>query len=688
MALAFHLRSATQLRLLLALLVWALFAFGTVPAMGAVERVAGVAPDRISETVTTPNGRLLVTLRHSIPAGQPSDGAPVQLRPDAMFSSLASGGDIPATWRRLDTGRGPDADGRFQLVRGETATFEVRGTFNTPGSWETAIEALDAAGNIASRVVLAIVRTAPPPIPATLLSEPRLTRIDLNLWEAWTGAEHKVQLRARNAGTDPLPVGGSTIGEVSVVTGPSELAAALVESFSVPPRDCAGVLEAGQACSVTLSVPPGLVPGRYVAEVILSGASGGQSVRAQTVEVRASAWWAGCIAALGALLGALVTGWRTSGRQLVEARILAAERRRQASRLLEATTTLPAARRALIHLVERLRGLDAAIRRGTPSPDLAPYDERLQAIAAAVEAHAAAERFAAAQAVPIASAKADLAEALDKASRDATLDAGSSQAIATAAAALRDGVGAAEALIRAATEADDALALVGLPLRQLLANTAVSTAWGMLEDARAAAFLPLEKTETLAKRTTDLSKQTAVLRKQLAGTEVPDAILAFLQQAASADEKREKNLQIPLKDAGDVKRRWETLPLEERLRNANGFAETFARTHPDAFDSGTEVAAPARPEIPTVVPPGSAMTLDLDGLFSGPARLASLDELEGFRTWWNWLTNLAVLAGIGAAAVLILWVDNPVWGSPADFVTALLAGIGTRLAIGTVAART
>jgi hypothetical protein len=81
------------------------------------------------------------------------------------------------------------------------------------------------------------------------------------------------------------------------------------------------------------------------------------------------------------------------------------------------------------------------------------------------------------------------------------------------------------------------------------------------------------------------------------------------------------------------------------------------------------------------------MTLGFEGLLAGPARLASLDELEGFRTRWTWLTNGAVLVGIGAAAVPILWADNPVWGSTTDMVTALLAGIGTRLAIGTVAPR-
>lgn len=684
-----HARSRAQRGRLSASAACLFYASGIVPAIGAVERIVGPAPDRIAESILAPSGRLRVTLRNTAAAGTTGGGAPVQLRPQAVFSSVASGEDTPATWRRLDTGRGPDGDGRFQLAPSDTATFEVRGTFGTPGSWETAIEAIDTDGNVLSRIVLAIDRSIPAqtPIPATLLADPHNARIGLYPWEGSTEAGRVVLLQARNSTTEQLRLSGVTIGQVSIASGTTEVAAALTRGFSVGSRDCTGSLSAGQVCSVTLGVPAGLAPGRYAAEVIVSGEGGGQSARTQTIEVRASAWWAGGLAALGALLGALVTGWRSSGRQLVEARILAAERRRQAG-LLEAATTVPAARRAIAHLMDRLRDLDSAIRRGTASSDLAPYDERLQALAAAVEAQAQAERIPPVQAQPIALMKAALETVLDGASKSTLLEAKASQDILAAAAALRVAVGETEALARAATEAGNTLALIRPTLRRILSQGAVGECVANLEDAQASAFLPLEPDATLAKRTDHLGQLVATLRAALTGTLVPDTVLGVLRKLhdATPDDQRTQDLRAALAAAKQLGNRWPALPLEARLREANHLAEAFADTFPQALESGAEAAAgPTPPVIPALLPAGNALTLDLDGLLSGPTRLASLDELEGFRTRWNRLTNLAVLVGIGAAAVPILWSDNSVWGTPTDLVTALLAGIGTRLAIGTVA---
>jgi len=678
-------------RRFVALVVSVFCAFGILPAVGAIERVAGTAPDRVTETITAPSGRMLVTLRNTAAPGQPGSDSPVQLRAHAMFSSLVSGNDTRADWLRLDTGRGPDADRRFQLARGETATFEVRGTFATAGIWETAIEALDTAGNITSRVVLAIERRmpVPPAVPNNLLAEPRVARIGLGPWNARTAAPHSIRLQARNQGTEALTLTLAGIGQVTTAAGAAEQAAALEEAFSVSSTDCSGQLGAGQGCTLTLAVPVGLAPGRYVAEVMVSGAGGGQSLRAQTVEVRASAWWAGALAALGALLGALVTGWRTTGRQLVEARIFAAERRRQAG-LLEAATNLPAARRSIAHLMDRLRELDGTIRRGKSNPDLAPHDERLQAIAAAVEAHALAERIPPEQGQALAAAKEKLAKALDAAALGTVLKPEASQAILTVAAALRELVAAVEALVRAAAEADADLTLVGPSLCRLLELEGKLDELPALKDARAAAFLPARDAEELAKRTPEIRSAIVALRKALSGTAVPEAIVVALCRlhAAATEEDQRRDFAEAVAKAERLASRWPTLPAEVRLREADRFAEAILSASARAPDGRTEsAAAPAQPPIPALLPAGSPMTLDLDGLLSGPSRLASLDELEGFRTLWSWLTNIAVLIGIGAAAVPILWADNPVWGSSTDLIAALLAGIGTRLAIGTVASR-
>ena len=48
------------------------------------------------------------------------------------------------------------------------------------------------------------------------------------------------------------------------------------------------------------------------------------------------------------------------------------------------------------------------------------------------------------------------------------------------------------------------------------------------------------------------------------------------------------------------------------------------------------------------------------------------------------LANAAVLVLTAAIGVLTLWAQAPAWGTPSDLVIALLAGAGSRLAIGTL----
>lgn len=657
------------------------------PARAVVERIAGVAPERIAETITAAAGRLLITLRNSPTAGQQGGDQPLQLRPEPTFRPLAEGPALPASWTRLSTGLAPE-NGRFTLGASETATFEVRGTFPSAGSWETALDVLAPDGVVASRFVLSVIRAAQPPlppIPSDLLLETRPASIQLLAWELETADTRHVRLVGRNAGTETLRLRGADVGRVSQLAGQAEVAVAPVGRVAVARGGCVGTLPPQHSCALTLDLPASLAPGRYVAEVLLAGEDGGQSVRNQTIEVRASAWWAGGIAALGALLGALTTGWRSSGRRLVEARIMAAERRRQLG-LIENATTWPAARRATRHLMERLRDLDGAIRRGNATPDLTPHDERMQTIAAAVEAHAAAERLPAAQAALLVQPRQALAAALDAAAAGATLDQDLSKKIVAATVALRGETAAVEGLMHAAEAADAALGSVGPKLRGVLAaaQAVPVTAWQELEDARDDAFAPVAKGESVADRAAALQRLSQRLVTQVTGDTVVQAVQQQAKQLLDATPQ-DQRLQAAEQAARELQPRWGTLPADQRLR----LASQYAADHAGAFDRRLETAAavpPAVPPgIPSLLPAGGGLTLDLDGLLAGPARVASLDELRGFWTRWTWFTNGAVLVGIGAAAVPVLWVGNPVWGSPTDLVTALLAGIGTRLAIGTVA---
>jgi hypothetical protein len=644
-------------------------------SVAAVERVASPTPETVPVTITAPAGRVTVTLRNS------PGGGDARIRPQRHFRPVSENAQqVEAAWTRLDTGLSTGADGLFTLAPGASATFEARGTFPAAGTWETAL-AVEAEGTTPPAFfALPVTRTVPPaqPLPVDFLLQTLPTRIDLPVGVWTTDTQREVSLAARNATSAPLAVASVTLGRVTTAAGQTEITTALSARPEVNSENCRRTLEPNDPCFATMTVPLGLEPGRYLFEVVATGAGGGQSVRFQPVEVRASAWWAAALVASGALLGTIVTGWRQSGRQLVEARILAAERSRQ-SALLGSNTTMPDARASAENLVERLRELDAQIRRGTTAPDLAPYDGRLQAIASAVRVHAAVERLRDPQQRELLQQALDtLSKALATAAASTTLDPAQTTAIAQAAAALRADVDALDKLVSAVQEADRSLAAVGGPLRRLLQAEALGEAWRALSTAREDALDSTAGGDLNARRQKLESARVALAT---ALGELPAPLVNLV-----------RNLQNPHKNPAieEAKAKAERLaenapgqsPMQ-RLIAANRYADEHAAV---LVPGGMEAAAaPTAATVPTLVGPGSALTLDLGGLLIGPSNPASLEHLRRHRTLLDIGTNLAVLAGLGLVGVLTLWAGNPTWGTWTDCATALLAGLGTRLAIGTVA---
>ena len=142
-------------------------------------------------------------------------------------------------------------------------------------------------------------------------------------------------------------------------------------------NSCTEVL-ANQPCTFDVQLPQGLAPGSYSLEVLVPGKGGGQSARTVNIDVRASAWLAGIVIALGVALGGAVTDWRTTARPIVNRRIIVARLREDVERLAETATQVPVARRVR-QLVLELKALDAEILAGeTETAKLAMYRERFE----------------------------------------------------------------------------------------------------------------------------------------------------------------------------------------------------------------------------------------------------------------------------------------------------------------------
>lgn len=641
----------------------------------AVERVSGSAPERVAETTAVSAGRVQITLR-SI-KGQPA----AQLRPEANFRHATSNLSAAAKWVRLADGHEPDAQGRYSLADNETVTFEASGSFSQAGVWETALDVLGSDGSVAKRFVLAVTRTVPA-FPRDFLVEPRPSNIDLGLFSPLAGEVRHITLGGRNATNDSIEVSKVGIVRFAMLAGQAELAAAS-SGQPAAESDCVGMLAPQQDCAITLKVPKEIGPGRYVVDIAAAG-PGGQSLRSQQIDLRASAWWAGLLVVVGATLGALIDRWRTGGRATVGVRIAIAEYDRKCQ-MLAGLTQLPAARRALLHLQWQLMELDRGVRGGGTAPELKPFDERLRAITAAVQAYAAAEHVSGPPGALLVRLRQDLVTLLEQASADAA-ESATSQAMAKAAAALLDAVREMGALIRMAKAADEVLARLDTPLLHLLNDKGLDQARSLLSEQRRQVFALLANggTSTVAERTMALDQNIQGLNNIATPllAAFPERMMRPAESgSASAAGEKKNAFAAAFEAAKDLKRRWDSLSPEQRQMEARSYAVTYGAV---LGVGGEEEGAVPTLEVPALLSAQTVLTLDTSSLLVGPSHPVSMETLQQYRTRWDFLTNAAVALSIGAVGVLALWNGNTTWGATTDLLLALLAGMGTRVAIGTV----
>ncbi len=638
----------------------ALIAAAPGPSAAEVGVVDGPAPERRAAIIVGQSGEASLTLRN--------DGAEtVRVTGSAQFVHEASGAGTPATWRRIGDGAAQPPGG-FALAPGETAAFQARGAFARPGVHVATLDTREATGP-AHRFELAVDRRIEP-VPAAFLLDPPRFRIGLGVFEASTGSSRVARIAGRNATTGELIVASVRTTGLVRTDGGAEVSVASSAPISTDAADCIGPRAPQQDCVVDVALPAGLSPGAYRLDVAALGAGGGQSVRSVAFDVRASPLWAGGLVALGALAGALVSVWRGSGAALIARRIRIADLRSAAARLAGEAAD-PAILRRARRATRDARALDAAAGRGEDvSASLAEQAARIETLTLLDETYRAARTLSERGAAIVAPRVAALTGALDGPGWPA-------DEIEAAATALRAELRAAPDFATATDRLGAALA--ALPPGAVSAfgeDPAFEEAHDAARAAIADALGPLGPADdTLAARAAHLGD---TLRALDAATRAAQAgVRATLRARLAALRSRR-----PAKDGNvaAIETRLAAAPDPLSVEAAARFADAISRLEA----GGVEAAGAPSPQIqiPGILGANSALILDIDAAIFGPAGLASARTLADRARLMSVLTNAVVLAALGAVGVLALWTPNPAWGSAADIATALLAGLGTRLAIG------
>ena len=518
------------------------------------------------------------------------------------------------------------------------------------------------------------------PVPDTFLSEPRPVRIGLNLGR--DAEPFIIGIDGRNAATGPVRLAPPVIGPLLSVEGDVSTQEATRKPVELRANSCTGELPAGRSCAISLALPSDIGAGRYTIDVMLPGADGGQSARTIPINVRTSPWLAGLVIAIGVALGALVTDWRTTARPVTGRRIEAASLRESARKLAE-TSAQPSVQARAREMVRELRAADADIIAGKDVAQLlAERQQRLELLRRSeqlLDAATAPQGEAAGIFRPPARRLAAALDAVDWKAEDVEA-AGKALALELSGfPRLHD---AAVAYNAVATRLAPAIA-------RCPKSAAIQKDWAAAARLREQAFegiagTPPAGTTEVTKRAADLEAATRKL------TDQADAIAAAVLdelQAAIAEKLADPALKPPpRKVLEDLARQSKALAgsaesPQAKIDKALRLWAEFDRQSPvlESTEAATETV------VPKILPEDSGLRYEWDVETFQPELGASSAALQRSLRRWNWITSLVTLAGIAAVGVLVLWVPNTAWGTVQDVILALLAGAGTRLAIGTIA---
>ena len=620
-----------------------------------------IAADALAVSASGPVGRARVPLQ-----APPGAALVVHVEPRLWSDRL---GNIPATWTRLPEGAAVEPGQPLTIAAGSSATLQVEGTLPRAGAYTTFVR-VDASAASSGREVKLTITRAVPEVPTDFLVAPNPVRIDLALFPLGhfgRARGRQVRMIGHNAGAVDLDLGGARLGEVSRLEGDAAIGLATRPLFELVADNCRGWIAIKASCALTLQVPPNLAPGRYKIDVAVEGTSGGQSTRTLTLEVRASAWIAGLVVALGVLLGLGISTWRTTGQPLV-VQLVATATTRDRLRSLAAGAT-GRVKTAYVRLLAEIDALNARIAGGEDAHvDCSALGTRVDALIAADEALRAVADGEAGVRTMLAPMVAALEAAFSATNWDAAT-------LSAATGALREEYNALPRLksaVDAANQVHDSYSDLW-PLAEKKVAAEIQAAWRALEVGlrnAASAIQPVPKKTVAAERAIDLEASCRTIK---------DNERVIAQAALAVVIARLKALPEPTEAQKQLLARAEAMTNPSAKNLADFVAQSRETLPADQSPSMALGAGVANPIIPAI--DGALAFLDDPLLGSSLANL-SPRALRLIGSSATLLANAAVLVLTAAIGVLTLWAQAPAWGTPSDLVIALLAGAGTRLAIG------
>jgi hypothetical protein len=590
----------------------------------------------------------------------------LEVRPDMEWRRLADASARPVRWLATQTGAAP-VNGAFPLAANGTGTFMAEGEFDEAGNYLIGVT-VSGGGSTDRRFTLAVTRTVAA-VPDTLFVAPKPARIDVDFPRGTTAEPFVVVISAHNAGNDPVPLSPPKIVRVATVNGDTETNAALAAAPTVRAGNCTGELRPKGDCALEINLPAGLSSGRYAVDVAMDGPGGGRTLASQRVDVRLSALWAGILVGLGSLAGYLVVIWRERGRSTLDRRIAAAEARVGINRLSHAAKS-PVVRQQATVLLSRVRTIETSIASGDdPTAALAELSGRYEVLVAADQTLARADQ----------GQTRGLFETL-VGGLNTTLqaDAWTVADVRTKLQRIQSELGVLDGFVAAADNLKAALGDVD-SMRDWLPDDKVQLVSNTHDElARALEAIPVDADKGLKVRTDKLEGA----RQELAGLAkiVAESLRARVKEVLDGTPNRPELKQFGAKLANALR-----TPGRIDLPAAKLFvteARSLGLAPAGAALEGMEVAKDS--SIPRILPADSALTFDFNPFLFGIGQAVPPSKLRATRFAWTVLTNAIVLIGIGLTGILVLWVPNTSWGNIVDVVTAVLAGAGTRLAVGTL----
>jgi hypothetical protein len=576
-----------------------------------------------------------------------SDGDERQVLFDSLYpAGYQSAVELTAERR---TGAGPT------LAKDTDAVFSLAANLVEPGDYITSFDIRSANGDRSVRKINLKITREGAPIPATLMAAPGAVTVT---WPwTWLGTTTTAIL-LRNDTTKPISIQKPTLVGLRNAEG-----AADVEGIKLDEAACRSlVLRPGTGCSLKVILDKTLSPGQYTLDIGVGGTVGGWSQQAMTISSGMSIAVAFVVAALGVWVGLVVDGWRSRGRPQVDALIKLTRLNENLAKLQVRSDLADSAElltRDTARAIERIHDAppdDAAI-----AILQARYDRLVQANLLII----AVKRLSS-DAMPVFAPRisalinwltdpelaAEKVGKLPELLRHITMEIRNWPAVQTTIDEIRAALRMLDALVEPADGDNRALS----QLRALHGKIVTAA------EAFAAPFATNLDSPNLDD-TFDKRKQTfksALGGMQADGDAVADTIKQVIASKIDADDE-------------DGHHELKAIAGDDWSARCAAYLRFWRKRQ-----SGMHAEAAEAP----VGTAGAALSPDVQFNFINGFEGLSADDMRRRRKRIDFQWNAAVI-GLFALGLAVATI-TPVWGSASDIVKLFLAGVGARLALGTV----